>query len=166
MGRWLDALSYRWERYVVRFSDQDQQAGLSWLQERIQGWQWRWKAPPAAVQWGLGVLVLGDSVSFTVGLYKPNPFNLPEGLACEIDLASWTLPPVFRWLAETAKMTEAELLKTFNCGIGMMLAVAADQADMLTRLLESQGESVTRLGRVVRGDGVLYQGHLNGAHFS
>jgi transglutaminase-like putative cysteine protease len=58
MGRWLDALSYRWERYVVRFSDQDQQAGLSWLQERIQGWQWRWKAPPAAVQWGLGVLVL------------------------------------------------------------------------------------------------------------
>ena len=100
------------------------------------------------------------------GLTENPPRVMPKGLACEIDLASWTLPPVFRWLAETAKMTEAELLKTFNCGIGMMLAVAADQADMLTRLLESQGESVTRLGRVVRGDGVLYQGHLNGAHFS
>ncbi|NWJ40137.1 MAG: transglutaminase domain-containing protein [Geothrix sp.] len=58
MARWLDALRYRWERHVVRFSDQDQQAGLSWLQEWIQGWRWRWKSPPTPVLWSLGVLAL------------------------------------------------------------------------------------------------------------
>lgn len=55
-ARWLDALRYRWERHVVRFSDQDQLAGLSWIQEGLQGWRWRWKAPPTAMMWGLGAL--------------------------------------------------------------------------------------------------------------
>ena len=53
LTRWLDTLRYHWDRHVVRFSDQDQVAGLSWLQARIQGWEWRWKAPPAGLSWGL-----------------------------------------------------------------------------------------------------------------
>jgi len=94
------------------------------------------------------------------GLTENPPRVLPEGLACEIDLEAWPLPPVFRWLADTANMAEAELLKTFNCGIGMVLVVAADRADSLTVLLADSGETVTRLGRIVEGQGVIYRGHL------
>mgnify|MGYP001766062569 CR=1 FL=1 len=94
------------------------------------------------------------------GLTENPPRVMPEGLACEIDLSSWQLPPVFRWLATTAGMAEPELLKTFNCGIGMMLVVAADRAGELAALLEWQGESVARLGRVVKGEGVIYKGRL------
>ena len=85
---------------------------------------------------------------------------LPEGLACEIDLSAWSLPPVFRWLAETAQMSEPELLKTFNCGIGMMLVVAADKADAVSALLSAQGETVYTLGQVTAGEGVIYKGKL------
>ena len=94
------------------------------------------------------------------GLTENPPRVLPEGLACEIDLGSWTLPPVFRWLATTANMAEPELLKTFNCGIGMILVVAEDRAEALSDLLTQAGETVTRMGRVVEGQGVVYKGHL------
>jgi phosphoribosylformylglycinamidine cyclo-ligase len=70
------------------------------------------------------------------------------------------LPPVFRWLATTANMSEPELLKTFNCGIGMILVVAEDRADALADLLEAEGETVARLGRIVEGQGVVYKGKL------
>ena len=94
------------------------------------------------------------------GLTENPPRVLPDGLACEIDLSSWTLPPVFRWLAETAGMSEPELLKTFNCGIGMIAVVAADRADVIAALLRAQGETVVPLGRVVQGQGVRYVGRL------
>ena len=94
------------------------------------------------------------------GLTENPPRVLPDGLACEIDLGAWQLPPVFRWLATTANMSEPELLKTFNCGIGMILVVAEDRAKDLTQLLEAEGETVTRLGRVVEGQGVVYKGKL------
>jgi phosphoribosylformylglycinamidine cyclo-ligase len=94
------------------------------------------------------------------GLTENPPRVLPEGLACEIDLGAWSLPPVFRWLAQTANMSEPELLKTFNCGIGMILVVAEDRADALTNLLTKEGETVTRMGRIVEGQGVVYQGRL------
>ena len=94
------------------------------------------------------------------GLTENPPRVLPEGLACEIDLSAWQLPPVFRWLATTADMSEPELLKTFNCGIGMILVVAEDRAKDLTQLLEGEGETVTRLGRVIEGQGVVYKGKL------
>ncbi|MBL9046849.1 MAG: phosphoribosylformylglycinamidine cyclo-ligase [Tabrizicola sp.] len=94
------------------------------------------------------------------GLTENPPRVLPEGLACEIDLGAWMLPPVFRWLASTANMSEPELLKTFNCGIGMILVVAEDRAQALTELLQDEGETVTRLGRIVEGQGVIYKGRL------
>ena len=94
------------------------------------------------------------------GLTENPPRVLPDGLACEIDLGKWTLPPVFRWLATTANMAEPELLKTFNCGIGMILVVAEDRAEALADLLAQAGETVTRMGRVVEGQGVIYKGHL------
>jgi phosphoribosylformylglycinamidine cyclo-ligase len=94
------------------------------------------------------------------GLTENPPRILPEGLGCEIDLGAWSLPPVFRWLAETAGMAEAELLKTFNCGIGMMLVVAPERAAALTGLLAEAGETVIAMGRVGAGQGVRYTGRL------
>ncbi|WP_435168223.1 phosphoribosylformylglycinamidine cyclo-ligase [Falsirhodobacter sp. 1013] len=94
------------------------------------------------------------------GLTENLPRVLPEGLGATIDLNAWTLPPVFRWLAEVSGIQQPELLKTFNCGIGMILAVSADRADALEALLAGQGETVTRLGHVTEGEGVSYTGTL------
>ena len=94
------------------------------------------------------------------GLTENPPRVLPEGLACEIDLTAWTLPPVFRWLATTANIAEAEMLKSFNCGIGMILVVEAARAEELTALLRAQGETVCTLGRVIEGEGVIYKSKL------
>ncbi|MBO6853481.1 MAG: phosphoribosylformylglycinamidine cyclo-ligase [Marivivens sp.] len=94
------------------------------------------------------------------GLTENLPRVLPEGLGAEIDLGSWSLPPVFEWLAEGAALEEAELLKTFNAGIGMILVVSADAAATLRDTLEAEGETVFDLGRVTAGDGVSYKGSL------
>jgi len=98
------------------------------------------------------------------GLTENPPRVLPDGLACEIDLGAWALPGVFRWIAGTANMSQAELLKTFNCGIGMIVVVAADRADALSALLAEAGETVVTLGRIVTcdasGQGVVYRGRL------
>jgi phosphoribosylformylglycinamidine cyclo-ligase len=94
------------------------------------------------------------------GLTENLPRVLPEGLGAEVDLSSWTLPPVFQWLADGAGLEEAELLKTFNTGIGMVLVVSADQAEVLSTLLRDEGETVFELGRIVAGEGVSYKGSL------
>jgi len=94
------------------------------------------------------------------GLTENLPRVLPEGLGADVDLSAWDLPPVFRWLAETAGMAEAELLKTFNSGIGMVLAVAADRADDIAALLREAGETVHPMGHVSQGEGVRYTGAL------
>ena len=94
------------------------------------------------------------------GLTENLPRVLPEGLGAEIDLGAWDLPPVFRWLAESAAMDEAEILKTFNAGIGMVAVVAADRAEVLAAGLRAAGEQVTWIGRVTAGQGVRYAGSL------
>jgi hypothetical protein len=73
LARWADTLRYRWDRHVVRFSDQDQQAGLSWLQARIQGWEWRWQAPPAGLSWMLGLVAAAWLAWRTRRLWQPLP---------------------------------------------------------------------------------------------
>lgn len=94
------------------------------------------------------------------GLTENLPRVLPEGLGATIDLTSWDLPPVFKWLAATGNMAEAELLKTFNAGIGMVLSVAAEDADAITTLLTAAGETVSTIGTVTTGEGVSYIGSL------
>jgi phosphoribosylformylglycinamidine cyclo-ligase len=94
------------------------------------------------------------------GLTGNLPRVLPEGLGAAIDLAAWRLPPVFRWLADSAGMAEAELLRTFNCGIGMIAVVAADRAEALAEVLRNGGERVIPIGTVVAGQGVAYSGCL------
>lgn len=94
------------------------------------------------------------------GLTENLPRVLPKDLGADIDLSAWTLPPVFRWLAEAGGIDQAEMLKTFNSGIGMVLVVAADRADALAELLAGQGETVHRLGAVTPGAGIRYSGAL------
>lgn len=94
------------------------------------------------------------------GITENLPRVLPKGLGAEIDLGAWTLPPVFRWLAQAGGISQEEMLKTFNSGIGMVLAVAADRADALQALLSEAGETVSRLGHVTNGEGVRYSGQL------
>jgi phosphoribosylformylglycinamidine cyclo-ligase len=94
------------------------------------------------------------------GLTENIPRVLPDGMGVQIDLDSWDLPPVFQWLAATGGMQSGELLKTFNCGIGMVLAVSADRADALSRQLTVEGEKVSVLGCVTAGSSVVYKGSL------
>ena len=95
------------------------------------------------------------------GLTENLPRVLPDGLGATIALDAWQLPGVFQWLRATGGMSEAEMLKTFNCGIGMICVVAAERADALTALLTAEGETVARLGTVTKGQGVHYTGVLS-----
>ena len=95
------------------------------------------------------------------GLTENLPRVLPEGLCAEVDLGAWDLPPVFKWLAATGGMSEAELLKTFNAGIGMVVVVSADSKDAVTAALSDAGETVFELGRISQGPAELrYSGAL------
>ena len=94
------------------------------------------------------------------GLTENLPRVLPEGLGARIDLSAWDLPPVFRWLAEHGGIAEAEMLKTFNAGLGMVVVVQSDRADDLTALFLDAGESVSRIGTVTVTPGIDYAGTL------
>jgi len=94
------------------------------------------------------------------GLTENLPRVLPEGMGATIDLDTWDLPPVFGWMAETGGIAEAEMLKTFNCGIGMIVVCAADRAEALAELLSAEGETVARIGTVTTTPGIAYTGKL------
>ena len=94
------------------------------------------------------------------GLTENLPRVLPDDLGADIDLGSWSLPPVFAWLVQTGGMAQAELLKTFNAGIGMMLVVDAARAEALAALLSEAGETVHRIGTVTEAAGIRYTGAL------
>ncbi len=94
------------------------------------------------------------------GLTENLPRVLPDDMGADIDLTAWTLPPVFAWMAGVGGIVEAEMLKTFNCGIGMIVVCDAEQADALTVVLTDAGETVSRLGTVGGEAGVRYSGAL------
>ena len=94
------------------------------------------------------------------GLTENLPRVLPDGLGADIDLTAWRLPPVFSWLAGAGGITGAEMLKTFNAGIGMVVVADPDRAGALAELLERAGETVIPLGHVTAGQGVRYSGTL------
>jgi phosphoribosylformylglycinamidine cyclo-ligase len=92
------------------------------------------------------------------------PRVLPKTLAAEIDLASIAVPPVFSWLSATGGVAANEMLRTFNCGVGMIVVVAAEQADAVTAALGDAGETVFPLGRMIErsegAPGTVYKGTL------
>jgi phosphoribosylformylglycinamidine cyclo-ligase len=94
------------------------------------------------------------------GLTENLPRVLPDGMGAAIDLDAWDLPPVFGWMAGVGGIAPAEMLKTFNCGIGMIAVVDAARADALAALLRDTGETVYRIGTVTETSGVAYEGTL------
>ena len=94
------------------------------------------------------------------GLTENLPRVLPDDLGAQIDLDSWELPGVFKWMADVGAISETEMLKTFNCGVGMILVVKADEAEALTKLLRQAGETVYPMGNVTETTGVAYTGSL------
>ncbi|WOI55113.1 phosphoribosylformylglycinamidine cyclo-ligase [Palleronia sp. LCG004] len=94
------------------------------------------------------------------GLTENLPRVLPAGLGARIDLGAWKMPPVFSWLAYAGGIETSEMLKTFNCGIGMVVVVAQDRAEQIATLLHEAGERVVALGMVLPGEGVSYDGTL------
>lgn len=83
------------------------------------------------------------------GLSENLPRVLPPTVAAAIDLTSWQAPAVFGWLAEVGHLDDAEMLRTFNCGIGMIAVVDKEGADGLVRLLQEWDEQPVVIGEIV-----------------
>jgi phosphoribosylformylglycinamidine cyclo-ligase len=92
------------------------------------------------------------------------PRVLPKGLGVTIDLSRVPVLPVFRWLAQAGNVAQEEMLRTFNCGIGMVLVAARKDADATAAVLSREGENVVELGEITsasEGPQVQYKGRLD-----
>ena len=85
------------------------------------------------------------------GLTENIPRVLSGGLEAHVDLKSWDLPPLFAWLQEIGNIDAAELLRTFNCGIGMVAIASKKNAGLLKKSFEEAGETVIELGDIRAG---------------
>lgn len=77
------------------------------------------------------------------------PRVLPDGLGADIDAKAIALPAMMKWVSEIGGIQSAELARTFNCGVGMIVVVSPENADEAERLLTAQGETVMRVGEIV-----------------
>lgn len=114
----------------------------------------------SALKAGIGIKALAH---ITGGGFIDNiPRVLPDSLAADIDLTKVVVPKVFGWLAKIGGMTEREMLRTFNCGVGMLCAVAPEDADHLVAHLVERGETATIVGRLTErtGEPVTFTGAL------
>ena len=92
------------------------------------------------------------------------PRVLPDGLSIAVDLDRVPVLPVFKWLARAGTIAEAEMLRTFNCGIGMIAVLSAAEAEAAIAQFAANGETAVRLGEVVKADGeprVVFRGKLD-----
>jgi len=98
------------------------------------------------------------------GFTENIPRVLPQGLAVALDLDRVPVLPVFKWLAAAGDISANEMLRTFNCGIGMLAVLDRNTADAASERFAANGEKVVRLGEVVAADGgarVDFRGHLD-----
>ena len=86
--------------------------------------------------------------------------TLVEGQGIKIDLSTWNLPPVFKWLSSAGGVSQDEMLKTFNCGIGMTVICSQASKNAVFSLLEKNGERPTLIGEVTDTKKVHYSGNL------
>jgi phosphoribosylformylglycinamidine cyclo-ligase len=92
------------------------------------------------------------------------PRVLPKDLGARIDLKQVPVPPVFKWLAREGGIAEGEMLRTFNCGIGMIAIAAPKDAAAVTKAFNDAGEKAMTIGNVMRASGdtrVVYDGKLD-----
>jgi phosphoribosylformylglycinamidine cyclo-ligase len=111
-----------------------------------------------------GTKALKGLAHITGGGFPDNiPRVLPKGLGARIDLARVRVPPVFRWLAKQGGIAPTEMLRTFNCGIGMIAIAAPEEADRLCEAFVCAGEQAVRIGTVMRAGEprVVYEGALD-----
>jgi phosphoribosylformylglycinamidine cyclo-ligase len=87
------------------------------------------------------------------GLPGNLPRVLPPGTEAVLDAAAWPVPPVFAWIARAGGIAADEMLRVFNCGLGMVCVVAADRAAEATARLEAEGERVFRVGHLTASPG-------------
>jgi len=114
----------------------------------------------SALKAGLGIKALAH---ITGGGFIDNiPRVLPESIAARIDLGAVQVPAVFGWLARVGGMNQFEMLRTFNCGVGMLAVVPEAEADALVAHLTEAGETAARIGSLVErtGDAVTFDGKL------
>ena len=90
------------------------------------------------------------------GITENLPRALPAALSFSLDRGSWTVPPVFRWLQQAGDVNEAEMMRTFNMGVGLILVCAPDRAVELLDVLHRAGEPAWVIGQVVQGDGGVF----------
>ncbi len=83
------------------------------------------------------------------GLLDNVPRILQAGLTAEIKQSAWTFPPLFQWLQEQGNVEQEEMYRVFNCGIGMVIVVSAEEEAAITQTLKEQGETVYALGEIV-----------------
>ena len=92
------------------------------------------------------------------GLSGNIPRVLPEGLECHIDPKAWSCPEIFEWLQSEGSVTDAEMRRTFNCGIGLIIIVTPEDAPQAKKMLEKSGETVYHIGEVQTGRaGVIFE---------
>ncbi|QNM96286.1 phosphoribosylformylglycinamidine cyclo-ligase [Chitinimonas koreensis] len=91
------------------------------------------------------------------GITENVPRVLPDDVVAQIDAKSWQLPKLFQWLQSQGNVETQEMYRTFNCGIGMVVIVAAEHADEATRVLTETGETVYRIGTVRARSGDEHQ---------
>ena len=82
------------------------------------------------------------------GLVENLPRVLPKHCKAVIDRQRWTMPEIFQWLQQQGNVKDAEMLRTFNCGIGMVVCVAPDQVEDATAILSAAGETVYQIGHI------------------
>nr|AOE43227.1 phosphoribosylamine-glycine ligase/phosphoribosylformylglycinamide cyclo-ligase [Synstelium polycarpum] len=86
------------------------------------------------------------------GITENLPRVLPNGMNATLKLGSWEILPVFQWLNEIGKMEQLELLRTFNCGLGMVLIVEKDNVESITTILKQHNETVYEIGTITAAD--------------
>jgi len=82
------------------------------------------------------------------GLVENIPRVLADNLTAVLDAGSWTMPPLFQWLQQHGGVADAEMHRVFNCGIGMTVIVAKENADAAMAQLQAAGETVYRIGEI------------------
>jgi phosphoribosylformylglycinamidine cyclo-ligase len=87
------------------------------------------------------------------GITENLPRVLLDGMNAEIDLSAWQMPAVFKWLQAQGNVAEADMLTTFNCGIGMIVCVAPEDEQATLEMLKSLGETAYPVGRLIAGEG-------------
>jgi phosphoribosylformylglycinamidine cyclo-ligase len=86
------------------------------------------------------------------GLLENIPRVMPNNTKAVLNSSRWELPAVFAWLQQQGRITDEEMHRTFNCGIGMVLVVPQAVADAVTEFLQAEGETVFNLGQIVSHD--------------